>query len=54
MNNVLISILLIVVGLIVGFALSFVYNSIKAKNTDKTVEKIIIWNFYFIHELWSL
>ena len=41
MNNVLISILLIVVGLIVGFALSFVYNSIKAKNTDKTVEKII-------------
>ena len=36
-----ISILLIVIGLIVGFGLCFIYFNIKSKSTNKTAEKII-------------
>ena len=39
--DLVISILLIVIGLIVGFVLCFIYFNIKSKSTNKTAEKII-------------
>ena len=41
MNKVLFSILLIVIGLVVGFCISLIVNFLKGSNASKKAEKLI-------------
>ena len=41
MNKVLFSILLVVIGLIVGFCISLIVNFLKGSNASKKAEKLI-------------